>query len=64
LAISIYTWHTLGMRSFVSLFILFVFFFNTIGPMPYAQAGELYLPAPGVRVGLSPEYNLTFAIRG
>ncbi len=45
------------MRSYASFFILLVFFANTIGPVPQAQADEFSLPTPGVRVSLSPEFN-------
>ena len=30
---------------------------NTFGPLPLAQAQEFRLPAPGVMVHLSPEFN-------
>ncbi len=33
-----------------------VFLVNTLGPLP-VQAQEIYLPKPGVRVGLSPQFN-------
>ncbi len=36
--------------------LIFAFLFNTFGPLPvYAQ--DFVLPAPGVRVNLSPEFN-------
>jgi hypothetical protein len=45
--------------------ILSAFLVNTLGPLPLAQAQDFrgstsspfYLPAPGVRVNLSPEFN-------
>jgi len=35
----------------------FVFLLSCIGPFPLAQADDFRLPAPGVRVALSPEFN-------
>ena len=40
-----------------SFVILFAFLVNMLGPMPTARADEFRLPAPGVRVNLSPEFN-------
>jgi len=37
--------------------ILFAFGVNTFGPVPTAQASEFRLPAPGVMIHLSPEFN-------
>ena len=39
------------------IFILTAFLVNTFGPMPLAQAQDFRLPAPGVMVHLSPEFN-------
>jgi len=63
-----YTWYTSNMptsvflrglfsRPKISFFLLLAFFLNSIGPRPQAKADEFRLPAPGVRVSLSPEYN-------
>ena len=38
---------------FIHIFILLAFLFNTLGPIPIAQADDLRLPAPGVMVHLS-----------
>jgi len=45
------------MRSYISFLILLVFFANTIGPLPQAQADDFLLPAPGIMVNLSPAFN-------
>ena len=46
------------MKYSVSIIILTSFLITSvIGPLPVAQAYELHLPAPGVRVGLSPEFS-------
>ena len=42
---------------FAHIFILIAFLFNSFGPIPNAQAQEFRLPAPGVRVSLSPPVN-------
>ena len=42
---------------FIHIFILIAFLFNSFGSLPLAQAQELRLPAPGVMVQLSPEFN-------
>jgi hypothetical protein len=42
---------------FVHIFILIAFLVNTFGPIPAVQAQEFRLPAPGVMVHLSPEFN-------
>src|SRR5258708_1578402 len=47
----------LNLRANIALGLIFVFLINTLGHIPIAQAQEFRLPAPGVRVGLSPEYN-------
>ena len=39
---------------FTHIFILLAFLANTFGPLPFVQAQELRLPAPGVMVRLSP----------
>jgi len=44
-------------RSSQSFVILFAFLANTFGPLPLAQAQDFRLPAPGVMVHLSPEFN-------
>jgi len=41
----------------LSYIILLAFIVNTFGPIPITRADEFRLPAPGVRVGLSPEFN-------
>ncbi len=38
-------------------FIVTVFFFNSVGPLPTAHAQELYLPKPGLMVHLSPSLH-------
>ena len=47
----------LNLRANMALVIIFAFLINTFGPFPIAQAQEYHLPAPGVMVQLSPEYN-------
>ena len=49
---------------YIALGLIFAFLVNTFGPLPSAQAqlaspagGEFLLPAPGVMVHLSPEFN-------
>jgi len=39
------------------LAVLFAFFVNTLGPIPFSQAQEFRLPAPGVMIQLSPPLN-------
>jgi len=46
-----------GAKQSFCVLILLAFLVNTIGLLPQAQAEELYLPKPGVRVNLSPTYN-------
>ncbi|MBF0503800.1 MAG: hypothetical protein HQL14_01740 [Candidatus Omnitrophica bacterium] len=41
----------------VHIIILTAFLVNIFGALPPAQARDSYLPAPGVRVHLSPEFN-------
>jgi len=47
----------LDKRWVISLGVLFAFLVNTFGPIPSAQAQDFLLPAPGVMVPLSPEFN-------
>jgi len=42
---------------FLSGIQLFIFLLSSIGPLPQAHADEFRLPAPGVRVALSPVFN-------
>ena len=44
-------------RPFQSFIILLSFIINTFGPIPMANANDFYLPAPGVMVQISPEFN-------
>jgi len=44
-------------RSSQSFIILLAFIVNSFGPIPIAQAQDFRLPAPGVMVHLSPEFN-------
>ena len=44
------------MRTPLSTLIILAFLVNTFGPLP-VQAQELYLPAPGIRIPLSPAFN-------
>ncbi len=48
---------TLDIRKVISIGILFAFLGNSFGPVPSVQAQDFRLPAPGVMVGLSPEFN-------
>ena len=45
------------LRPWQSFIILLTFLVNSLGPSPFVQAQEFYLPTPGVRVSLSPAYN-------
>jgi len=47
----------LNLRTNIALGLIFAFLMNTLGPLPAAQADEFRLPAPGVMVSLSPEFN-------
>ena len=47
----------LNLRANIALGLIFAFLVNTFGPIPSAQAQEFRLPAPGVMVYLSPEFN-------
>ncbi len=42
---------------FLSGIQIFIFLLSCIGPLPQVQADEFRLPAPGVMVHLSPEFN-------
>jgi hypothetical protein len=49
---------------FLPILVIFAFLVNSLGPIPSSQAqaalpegGDFHLPSPGVRVGLSPDYN-------
>ena len=44
-------------RPWQSFVILLAFILNSFGPIPSAQAQDYRLPAPGVMVHLSPEFN-------
>src|SRR5208282_212229 len=46
-----------NLRANTALGLIFAFLVNTFGPIPSAQAQEFVLPAPGVMVRLSPEFN-------
>jgi hypothetical protein len=45
------------MRKTPYILVIIAFLANTFGPFPAAQAQEFRLPAPGVRVGLSPDFS-------
>ena len=50
----------LNLRADIALGLIFAFLFNSFGPLPQVWAGaggDFRLPAPGVRVSLSPEFN-------
>ena len=47
----------LNLRSTIAFGLIFAFLVNTFGPLPLAQAQDFRLPAPGVMVHLSPEFN-------
>ena len=42
---------------FAHILVLISFIVNSFGPLPIAHADEFRLPAPGVRVHLSPQFN-------
>ncbi len=46
----------INLRKTVLLGVLFAFLVNTFGLLP-AYAQEVFLPQPGVRIGLSPAFN-------
>ncbi len=48
---------SLFLRPFLSFIIILSFVLSSLGPIPWAEAQDFLLPAPGVRVGLSPESN-------
>ncbi len=45
------------MRTPLSTLIIVAFLINTFGPLPAQAQGGVFLPAPGIRVSLSPEFN-------
>jgi hypothetical protein len=47
----------INLRANITLGLIFAFLLNTFGPLPVAQAQDFRLPAPGVMVHLSPEFN-------
>jgi len=47
----------LNLRQIIHLAVLGVFWMNTLGPVPLAQADDFHLPAPGAMVQLSPLRN-------
>ena len=47
----------LNLRANIALGLIFAFLLNTLGPVPLVQAQDFRLPAPGVMVHLSPEFN-------
>jgi len=47
----------LNLRSIIVPGLIFAFLVNSFGPLPLAQAQEFFLPAPGVMVHLSTEFN-------
>ena len=47
----------LNFRANTALGLIFAFLVNAIGPISITQADDFSLPAPGVMVGLSPEFN-------
>jgi hypothetical protein len=47
----------LDIRKGISFVIILAFLSNTFSPIPMARAQEFNLPAPGVMVHVSPEYN-------
>ncbi|MDO8801770.1 DnaJ domain-containing protein [Phenylobacterium sp.] len=44
-------------RTPLSILIIVAFLVNTFGPLPAQAQGGVFLPAPGVRVSLSPAFN-------
>ncbi len=59
----LYVIFNIDMRIPLSTLVILAFLLNTLGPLPAGaqpvppQAGELVLPNPGVRIGLSPEFT-------
>src|ERR1700722_10166639 len=47
----------LNLRANIALGLIFAFLLNTFGPIPSVRAQDFVLPAPGVMVQLSPEFN-------
>jgi len=47
----------LKLRHIICQGLIFAFLLNSFGPLPTARADEFRLPAPGVRVALSPAFN-------
>jgi len=47
----------LNSKVIIALGLIFAFLLNSFGPIPLAQAQDFSLPAPGVMVHLSPEFN-------
>jgi len=47
----------INLRANIALGFIFAFLANTFGPLPAAQADDFRLPAPGVMVRLSPDFN-------
>ncbi len=45
------------MKTPLATLIIVAFLINTIGPLPVIASESFYLPKPGVRVHLSPEFN-------
>jgi len=50
-------WVKFDTKKITCAMVLFAFLANAFGPAPLAQAGDFSLPAPGVRIHLSPEFN-------
>src|ERR1035438_5498664 len=46
-----------NLRPIMAFGLIFAFLLNSFGTVPLAQAQEFKLPAPGVMVHLSPEFN-------
>ena len=58
LAVYKYTWYTSDiMKKFILALTILCFFITSVFGICPVYAQELRLPAPGVRVSLSPEYN-------
>ena len=47
----------LNLRANIARGLIFAFLANSFGPLPIVRAQEFSLPAPGVMVHLSPEFN-------
>jgi len=50
----------LNLRANIALGLIIAFFANSTGPIPLAHAQEIFLPAPGMMVHLSPEFTPAF----